>query len=678
MAKLIVTDNIKDRALASMGAGQVLKETSFTTQRIQAPEEQKKYNIQFISSEIKLEEERQYEVATIKVTPAKTDFDFLSSARIDFGQGTRTNHFFKLPQMIDLIDSEPSDISTSTSQASYSFESIFNYISEDYDKLQVGISEYNLYSPLDRVSKQDFLNTNNKSTNIINFGRGSKMKNFVMPTMKVQQGSAETPYYNYLRVNQRIDNGISNFATKIGIFDELLQDYLFGDKSLVSFDIQDGLSATENNFLKIYNLEQFFKTDREMDLDNFFTLNQTIKPSRMSLSIRKLLMKGFLKDASTVRTESRRGTELKPGFRRFEDIYKNLEAHKEIFCYSLDKHDGRSSQGEKIQTFYAPALVDSTPIIDTQVKYGKAYTYKLVGHYMIIGNSYEYVQKSFSSDPDNPFFIFEVINRPSIVMIPMDIFTKTINVVQMPPVYPQVSFKTKNDSGKKISIYLSPTKSELSDDFVTIEREDENQLLMMKFLPNARSFEGKFKFKTYGDQGLFEVFRLDYAPRSYEDFRGSKIGEVSMPFKTQDAIFQDFVPPNKKFYYMFRSVNQKGMVSNPTIVYESTLLIDADESKVIVNKYSFPVPRDKESVIGFRKLVRITLAIEHILFDNSQEALFDKRSLIGTIDNLKLGIVDKSVWGRKFKIRVKSKTSGKMIDIILSVDLTKNKTEEEF
>ena len=51
---------------------------------------------------------------------------------------------------------------------------------------------------------------------------------------------------------------------------------------------------------------------------------------------------------------------------------------------------------------------------------------------------------------------------------------------------------------------------------------------------------------------------------------------------------------------------------------------------------------------------------------------------MGTLDDIKLGIADKSVWGRKFKIRVKSKTSGKMLDIILNVDLTKNKSEEEF
>jgi hypothetical protein len=297
---------------------------------------------------------------------------------------------------------------------------------------------------------------------------------------------------------------------------------------------------------------------------------------------------------------------------------------------------------------------------------------------MVVGNSYSYRIESTSLDPSDPHAIIEVTNEPSIVIVPFDIFTKNINVVQMPPVYPQVSFKTKNDSGKSISIYLSPTKTEMREPFTMVTREDREQLRALSRLPNARDLAGNFRFKTYGDQGLYEVFRLDMPPRSYTDFKDAKIGEISMPFNTMDAIFKDMVVPNKKYYYMFRSINQKGMVSNPTMVFETTLLIDADESKIVTDTYHFPKPRDKESALGFRKLLRITPAVEHILFDESQPALFEKTSLVGTLDNLKLGIADKAVWGRKFKIRIKSKTSGKMIDIILNVDLTKNKTEEEF
>lgn len=666
MPKVVVTENLKDAALVSSGVGLVAAETGYGTQRIEPAVAEKKYKIEFLNSGIKQDEELPYEVVRIKVKPIITMTNFFSSVRADFSSGQRSNHYFKMPEMVDLATTQTEEYSTSKSQASYSFETIFNYISEEYDKLQVGISEFNLYASLDKASKQDFLGVNHRNTEITNFGRGNQMKNFVVPTMKVQQGTSESPYYNYLRINQRLDNGISHFAVKLGIFDELLQDYLFGDRTNVSFDIQQGQGVSQDSMISIYNLRSFLTTDRDLDLDNFFTLSESIRPSRMSLGLRKHLMKGFLKDAA------------KTGFRTYEDIHNNIEAHKEVFCYSVDKHDGPVLDSTKIQTLYAPALNDSTPVVDTQVKYGKYYTYKVTGHYMVVGNNYEYREVFRSEDPQDVHAIIEVTNRPNVVIIPFHIFSKQINVVQMPPVYPQVSFKTENDSGKSISMYLSPTKTEMKSPFIQITREDRSQLEQLYRLPNARDLAGNFRFKTYGDQGLFEIFRLDRAPTSFADFKDAKIAEVSMNFKTTTAIFHDGVIPNKKYFYIFRSINQKGMVSNPTAVYETTLLVDADDSRIVTDTYHFPKPRTMESALGFRKLLRVTPAVEHLLFNDAQPALFGKRTLVGTLDNLKLGIFDKAVWGRKFKIRIKSKTSGKMIDIILNVDLTKNKTEEEF
>ena len=665
MPKLVVTENIKDTGLLSSGGGTVVIPTGVSTSLIGTPIVQPKYRVVFLDSEIKQDEEFLREVARIKVMPGAVQEDFFSSVASDFSSGEKSNHFFKLPRMVDLGATQTESYSTAKSQASYSFETVFNYISEEYDKLQVGISEYNLYAPTDKVSKQDFLSIAKRNTDIINFGRGDQMKNYVI-NQGAKQGSSDFPYYNYLRINQRIDNGLSNFAVKLGIFDDLLQDYLFGEKNMGSFDVQQDREVSELLPVPLYNLTSFLNTERELDIDNFFTLKESVRPSKMSLDLRKHLMKGFLKDAA------------KTKFRTYEEVHKNFEAHKELFCYSVAKHDGNVLDSTLFQTLYAPALRESTPVIDTQVKYGKSYSYKVVGHYMIVGNRYTYRIVSESRSPSNQYVEIEVTNRPNIVIVPLDVLTKQINVVQMPPVYPQVSFKTKNDSGKMISMYLSPTKTEMRSPFIAVTREDGLQLEAMQRLPNGRDLDGNFKFKTYGDQGLYEIFRLENPPKSYSDFRDAKIGEVSMPFETTDAIFRNHVVPNKKYYYMFRSVNQKGMVSNPTMVYETTLLVDADDSKIVTDTYHFPKPRDKESALGFRKLLRITPAVEHILFNESQPVLFGKRSLIGTLDNLNLGIREKAVWGRKFKIRIKSKTSGKMIDIILNVDLTKNKTEEEF
>lgn len=672
MPKLVVTENSKDSALLKAGVALVATATGYDTARIDTTINVPNYNVEFNSSTIKQDEDLNYEVARIRVSPTSTTNNFRSDVQRDFTNSPKTNHFFKLPELTDLVANEPDKNSTSLSEACYSFETIFNYIAEDYDSLQVGISETNLAAATDKVSKADFINVRSRpNTSVFDFSRGRKMNNFIFPSMKIKQGSSEMPYYNHLRINQRLDNGISNFIIKLGLFDELLQSYLESEKSDVNFDIQNGTSVTENEAVPVYGLQEFLNSDMFLDSDNFFGLSDTEIPSKMSLDFRKFLLKGFLKDVS--RTSLRAGN-----FRTYEELFKNHEAYKEVFCYSVDKHDEVVQESTKIQSIYAPASEDSTAIVDSQIKYGKTYAYNVRGHYMVVGNVYEYRLITIDEDPSDTHAIIEVTNRPSVVLIPFDLFTKKINVVQRPPVYPQVTFRTKRDASKSISLYLSPTKSSLKAPFIAITPSDGEQKMAMMRIPGGMDVAGNFTFKTNGDQGLYEIFRLDHAPASYSDFRDAKIGEISMSFNTTDAIFKDNVVPNKRYYYIVRNVNQKGLVSNPTMVFEVTLLIDADDARVEVEHYEFPKPRKMESSVDFRKLIRVTPAIEHLIFNNQQDALFGKSSLIGTIDDLKLGIVTKSVWGRKFKIRVKSKTSGKIVDLILNVNLTKNKSEEEF
>jgi hypothetical protein len=176
---------------------------------------------------------------------------------------------------------------------------------------------------------------------------------------------------------------------------------------------------------------------------------------------------------------------------------------------------------------------------------------------------------------------------------------------------------------------------------------------------------------------LFEIYRSKEPPKSYLDFE--KISDIRMPFVSPDAVFNDFVVPNQKVYYMFRKVNLKGLVSNPTPIYEVELLIDADDSKVIVDIYEFPKEITKQNTRKFKNLFQIIPAVEDTIFEDNQPFLANRNSLKGTIDNVTLGTeVEKSLWGRKFKFRFKSTTTGRIIDYNITLTLTKNKSEQDF
>ena len=60
------------------------------------------------------------------------------------------------------------------------------------------------------------------------------------------------------------------------------------------------------------------------------------------------------------------------------------------------------------------------------------------------------------------------------------------------------------------------------------------------------------------------------------------------------------------------------------------------------------------------------------------EGMFERDTYNNSLDYVTLGLAEDSIWTRKFKFRIKSTTSGKIIDYNVKFKLTKDKTEEDF
>ena len=119
-------------------------------------------------------------------------------------------------------------------------------------------------------------------------------------------------------------------------------------------------------------------------------------------------------------------------------------------------------------------------------------------------------------------------------------------------------------------------------------------------------------------------------------------------------------------------------MSNPTPIYKVKLLVDADNSKLIVSEYKFPEKIKHQDSIKFKRLFQITPSVEQTMYNPDQEVLYGKSSLRGLVEDLKFGWADESIWGKKFKFRIRSTTSGKIIDYNVTFKLTKKKTEADF
>jgi hypothetical protein len=71
-------------------------------------------------------------------------------------------------------------------------------------------------------------------------------------------------------------------------------------------------------------------------------------------------------------------------------------------------------------------------------------------------------------------------------------------------------------------------------------------------------------------------------------------------------------------------------------------------------------------------------ALQQRLLDNDQASLYNKSSAKGALDQIKLGNAEDSIWGRNFKIRITSTTTGRKMDFNVNFNIITSKTEEDF
>jgi len=631
MPKVKIAESLQDNLKTATGISKVVDNYGFGTSRIKMIDS-RLFNLEYGSRSTEEQDGIIAEVQTIRLTSkVNASVRSLIAANLTLGVDY-TDHYttFEIPQ--NALDIQA--ISLNKTVATYDVFSKFNFNSPEYDRISVNLPEAALQAVFDVPP-------------------GADLSRMILPGG--HQEVNDKPYYNEISIKNRVTNDFTNFLRKVGLYETVLNDYLEGDKVDVQFNVQNNQAVSQNTPVPIYSLLNWVNSDSfKSDLYS----ENTVDDSQMINTFKRTLFLSYVR-------------QLSKNFRSFKDIANNTECYKEDFCYSIDKYLGVPVD-PKIQQIYIPAEDDISTFMDSQIKYGETYAYKGTAHYILVGNSYRYTNLRFVEDEA----LIDVVNKPTIMIVPFEMFTQTVKVIQPPSLPPDVRFVTRMNSENKMNIYLSPTKGRMMGEFITVLPEDERQLEEMTI--NKREGQQLFEFSTNREDGLYEIFKTKTPPASYRDFIDKKLVEIGAPFKTEDAMFTDRVQPNTKYYYMFRKINEKDLVSNPSPVFEVELLVDADNAKVMVNKYEFPQPDTYQMSKKFKSLFQVTPVIEQTLFDEEQNVLFDKDTYKGTIDRLKLGVAQKSVWGRRFKIRIKSTTTGKIIDYNVNFKLKKNKSEEEF
>lgn len=468
------------------------------------------------------------------------------------------------------------------------------------------------------------------------------------------------PMYNKINFSTETNSDFLDVLEEFNFYTSFVNHYIKNDKTPTIFSFigqGDEIIDLTINTVDVMNIVDGIQV--YLDNSDKLFLPQKNEESHFSRNIKKYACFGRIRDLSKTKN------------RNFSDIVLGKNAEHEFLFYKVDKYVGETTTNiSPVSSFWCSSKRDIVNLIDTQIKPQQTYTYAVTGYCIIFGSSYS-INSTNVYERNNKFYCdISTSCSPSFQMLEIPLFRKTISAKFSAPLPPYVQFMNQSNSKKMFKLFLDVKNGSSNAEFISIEQEDDNRILLMR-----ENSDATYSFEYTKERGQFQIFKLPRKPASIYDF--ATVSPIVVSSDNASAVIhREMVLPNKKYYYMFRTLSNSGLVSNPSPVYEVELLQDAEKSKVVTSVVHFSeTDEDRKNTVLLRRLLKIEPAADQIYFEPSE--IIDSYNN-NTIDRLKLGTSENGIWGRKFKIRLKSNATGKKIDINLLFRLHKTKSSEHF
>jgi len=459
----------------------------------------------------------------------------------------------------------------------------------------------------------------------------------------------------------------------------------------------DGTQVGDKLTLDTWNLEEFLQAAISGDLigetlpEDMVFFGDIFNEGSVFSSGNKLFSKLY-----SLALSAKVKTLVKSHQRNYEDLLTGRAAYSETFFYEVDKYsaDINGDLETKLQTFILPN--DDKKVIeffDTQVKYNKFYVYRMWAYKIVIGTTYDYSINDSMTNDNTKTGVISITSRPNIKVVKVPYYNtplgqdeewshKTTIVMDDPPLPPEIEIvpirKEPNHLIINIkdvigSVYAHPEiigDNDWLQAAIILQMQINNRLNLTPEEEDDMILLGnEIFYKSDEPSESFEIYRLTKKPTGYEDFDGNMLNQIVGPNNSL-KVRLNF---NEKNYFTFRAIDNHGKYSNPTEVYE----VEIVENSGMV----FPVMRtfqineeNKRDFEKHKKLRIISKSGKRFIYIKPSENQVSQPELDeGTeepesafdIKNFSLGVAEKSVFqgNRRFKIRLKSKKTGRVLDI---------------
>lgn len=325
-----------------------------------------------------------------------------------------------------------------------------------------------------------------------------------------------------------------------------------------------------------------------------------------------------------------------------------------------------------------------------------------------------WAQDDASGEPMQFLAMFDVICEPDVKIVEMPLYKKEVTISDAPPMFPEVDIVPLRgrDNDIKINFYPGSVNREIvpiaiesltedttdNDKFLKIRNAQDRTLLKQQYagymsiqqdtgntmfvFPPHFYVEPKLKFKSDDFVTHYQIYRLDYAPEKYLDFGGNRLLTIN---SQNQSSYTDMIEQNKKYYYMFRSVDVHENVSNPSPVYQVEMVENSGAVYPVVSIYNFEQQGASARSKSFKRYIKISPSEQQNEIRSSLDPE-EHTSAVYENNNVKFGpsMGDNTIkgtgfptgTGKKFKIRLRSKHTGKIVDLNIQFEARKQTTNE--
>lgn len=419
-------------------------------------------------------------------------------------------------------------------------------------------------------------------------------------------------------------------------------------KQLISISYlieQNLLYKYKTNFaIDLQKINQFISTNEFKGLYNYNNINFAVSNKQLvEVSDYSSLDKEKMSNLTqTLGSDALNGHKGLSGTKIYNDLIKDYFSSQQAGILSYKLWDGSGDGNrlfdiDKIKLNITEEVFNNWKILEE----GKTETQFLAQNdsFGLFKNE-DYYPRLYNNHID-----FCVKNTKVLKLIKHEIFkAEEILVQSKPPLAPSIDLIGFKDINNKIKFNFIHNSGELKE--TSIELNYEPYMNVAQF--REKDDNGLVSFSNDEAIKNILIFKTDKEPSSYKDFNFYQI---------QDNIlgsFNEYIEPNKKYWYTFVAQDNHGLYSNPSIIYQVEILSQEKLCYVVSSLFSF---KKKEALNTFyiKNNLKITPNYKHIIPLDDK----DLQSLI-----LKNG----NIFTKIFKFRVRSLSTNKIIDINVDVN----------